>query len=435
LGAGPSKVQGRRVRRLRPFFHAVDDSKRLELERMGIATKRTDLFQKCYSFTRARESMAAGLYPYYLPIEGSTDTEVTVDGRSLIMAGSNNYLGLTHHPKVMEAADRAMKRYGVGCTGSRLLNGTLDLHEKLEAELAEFVGHEAALVFSTGYQTNLGTISALIGRDDVVLIDKLDHASIVDGCFLAQGETLRFRHNDLVDLEAELRALSDRSGGRLIAVDGVFSMEGDIAPIPGLLDLAKRYEARLFVDEAHSLGVIGERGAGAMDHYGLLGKADMVMGTFSKSFACIGGFLAADEPVIHYLRHHARSLMFSASMPPGAVATVLACLEIIRSEPERRTRLMENARYLRDGFQALGFDTGPTVTPIVPVIIGSTERTLVFWKLVLEAGVFTNAVLPPAVSPNAARIRTSCIATHTREQLDRVIDVFGSVGRKLGTIS
>ena len=407
---------------------------RLELERMGIATKRTDLFQKCFSFTKAKQARAAGLYAYYTPIQGSTDTEVIVDGRTMIMVGSNNYLGLTHHPEVIEAAVKAMDRYGVGCTGSRLLNGTLDLHEKLEADLAKFVGHESALVFSTGYQTNLGTISALIGREDVVLIDKLDHASIVDGCFLAQGETLRFRHNDLEDLEAELRALADRPGGRMIAIDGVFSMEGDIAPIPGLVDLAQRYEARLFVDEAHSLGVIGPTGAGAMDHYGLLGRADMVMGTFSKSFACIGGFLAADEPVIDYLRHHARSLMFSAAMPPGAVATVMKCLEIIQREPERRTKLMENARYLRDGLRALGFETGPTTTPIVPVITGSFERTLIFWKMLFDAGVFANAVLPPAVPPNASRIRTSCIATHTREQLDRVLEAFAAVGKKLGVV-
>ena len=401
---------------------------------MKVATKRADLFQKCYSFTRARQVMAAGMYPYFIPISGSEDTEVTIDGRSLIMVGSNNYLGLTHHPKVLEAAAQATLKYGTGCTGSRFLNGTLDLHEKLEAELAEFVGHEAALVFSTGYQANLGTISALVGREDVILIDKLDHASIVDGCFLAQGETIRFRHSDLGDLETELNALSDRPGGRLIAVDGVFSMEGDIAPVPQLLELARKYEARLFVDEAHSLGVLGESGAGAMDHFGLKGKADLIMGTFSKSFACIGGFIAADEPVIHFLRHHARSLIFSAAMPPGAVATVAACLEIIRDEPERRQQVVAHGRYLRDGFRALGFETGPTDTPVVPVITGSFELTLKLWRRAFDEGVFTNAVLPPAVPPNACRLRTSCIATHTRPQLDRVLDVFGKVGKELGLI-
>jgi 8-amino-7-oxononanoate synthase len=398
---------------------------------MSIGSKRMDLFQKCFAYTKAREAMAAGFYPYYLPIQGSTDTDVTLDGKPVIMLGSNNYLGLTHHPKVMEAATAAMKKYGTGCTGSRLLNGTLDLHERLEADLAEFVGHEASLVFSTGYQTNLGTISALVSRDDVVLIDKLDHASIVDGCTMAEGEMLRFRHNDLADLEAELNALADRPGGRLVAVDGVFSMEGDIAPVPGLVEVCKKYGARLFVDEAHSLGVIGPTGAGAMDHYGMKGKADLVMGTFSKSFACIGGFLAGDEPVIHYLKHHARPLLFSAAMPPGAVATVAAALEIIKQEPERRERVMENGRYLRDGLRALGFETGPTETPIVPVIVGPLEKTLFFWRMVLDHGVFTNAVVPPAVPPNACRLRTSCIATHTRAQLDHVLDVFAKVRKRL----
>jgi len=398
---------------------------------MSIASKRVDLFQKCYGYTKAREVMAAGLYPYYIPIQGSTDTEVTIDGKPVIMLGSNNYLGLTHHPKVIEAATAAMKKYGTGCTGSRLLNGTLDLHEKLESDLAEFVGHEAAIVFSTGYQTNLGTISALVSRDDVILIDKLDHASIVDGCTMADGEMLRFRHNDLSDLEAELNALADRPGGRLVAVDGVFSMEGDIAPVAGLVEVCKKYGARLFVDEAHSLGVIGPTGAGAMDHCGMKGKADLVMGTFSKSFACIGGFLAGDEPVIHYLKHHARPLLFSAAMPPGAVATVAAALEIIKQEPERRERVLENGRYLRDGLRGLGFETGPTETPIVPVIIGPIDKTMFFWRQMLDHGIFTNAVVPPAVPPNACRLRTSCIATHTREQLDRVLDVFAKVRKRL----
>jgi 8-amino-7-oxononanoate synthase len=398
---------------------------------MSVASKPVDLFQKCYAFTQAREIMAAGLYPYYIPIEGSTDTEVTIGGKPVIMLGSNNYLGLTHHPKVMEAATAAMHKYGTGCTGSRLLNGTLDLHEKLEADLAEFVGHETALIFSTGYQTNLGTISALVNREDVVLIDKLDHASIVDGCTMADGEMLRWRHNDLADLEAELKALADRPGGRLVAVDGVFSMEGDIAPVPGLIEVCRKYGARLFVDEAHSLGVIGPSGAGAMDHHGMKGKADLVMGTFSKSFACIGGFLAGDEPVIHYLKHQARPLLFSASMPPGAVATVAAALEIIKEEPERRARVMEHGRYLRDGLRSLGFETGLTETPIVPVIIGPLEKTMFFWRMMLDNGIFTNAVVPPAVPPNACRLRTSCIATHTREQLDRVLDVFAKVRKRL----
>ncbi len=350
------------------------------------------------------------------------------------MIGSNNYLGLTHHPKVLEAAEAAARRYGTGCTGSRFLNGTLDIHEKLESELAEFTGHEAALVFSTGYQTNLGIISGLVGRDDVVLIDKLDHASIVDGCFLSEGKTERFRHNDMADLERQLEKLAGQPGGRLVAVDGVFSMEGDIAPLPELVSIVRRHGARLFVDEAHAIGVIGSRGAGAADHFGLEKEVDIVMGTFSKSFASIGGFAAAVEPVIHYLKHHARPLIFSAAMPAYAVATVRAALEIIRTEPERRARLNENAAYLRSGLRSLGFDTATSETPIIPVVTGTLERTFRFWKALFDGGVFTNAVIPPAVPPNACRIRTSLIATHTREQMDRVLEIFARIGKALGVI-
>lgn len=397
-------------------------------------TDRPDIFTKCRNYTRAKEAMAAGVYPYFLALEGSEDTEVSIGGKRLIMIGSNNYLGLTHHPKVLEAAERAARKYGSGCTGSRFLNGTLDIHEKLEAELAEFSGFEAALCFSTGYQTNLGVVTALLGRDDVILIDKLDHASIVDGCAMALGETVRFRHNDVEDLEKALVRLADRPGGRLIAVDGLFSMEGDLAPLPRLVEIAKRHGARLFVDEAHSIGVFGPRGAGTVDHFGLAGEVDMIMGTFSKSFASIGGFVAAEEPVIHYLKHHARSLIFSAAMPPYAVATVRAALEIIKSEPERRQRLLDNASYFRGALNSLGFDTATSESPIIPVVIGDIDKTFAFWKMLFESGVFTNAVIPPAVPPNASRIRTSLIATHTRDQLDRVIEIFTRVGRELGVI-
>jgi 8-amino-7-oxononanoate synthase len=352
----------------------------------------------------------------------------------MIMMGSNNYLGLTHHPKVLEAAEQAARKYGTGCTGSRFLNGTLDIHEKLEAELAEFTGFEAALVFSTGYQTNLGVITGLMGREDIVLIDKLDHASIVDGCSMAAGETMRFRHNDMEDLEKQLVRVADRPGGRLIPVDGVFSMEGDLAPLPQLLDVAQRHGARLFVDEAHSIGVLGPHGAGTVDHFGVADRVDIIMGTFSKSFASIGGFVASEEPVIHYLKHHARPLIFSAAMPAYAVATVRAALQIIRTEPERRQRLLENASYFRKALESLGFDTATTESPIIPVVVGEIDRTFAFWKLLFENGVFTNAVIPPAVPPNASRIRTSLIATHTREQLDRVVEIFQRVGKELAVI-
>lgn len=401
----------------------------------ALETKRTDLFAKTRTFRRAKDLQSAGVYPYFIPIEGSEDTEVNIGGRNLIMVGSNNYLGLTHHPKVLEAAEAASRKYGTGCTGSRFLNGTLDLHEKLEADLAEFTGHEAALVFSTGYQTNLGIIQSLVGREDTVLIDKLDHASIIDGCTMAAGETVRFRHNDVADLDQELESLSGKKGGTLIAVDGVFSMEGDIAPLPQLIEIAKKHGARLFVDEAHSLGVIGPTGAGAVDHFGVQADVDLVMGTFSKSFASIGGFVAAEAEVIHYLKHHARSLMFSAAMPPYAVATVHAALGIIKSEPERRVQLLKNAEYLRNGLRSLGYDTGVSETPIIPVLIGEYQKTFAFWKSLFDNGVFSNCVVAPAVPPNAGRIRTSLIATHTTAQLDRVIDVFAKVGKEHGVLT
>jgi 8-amino-7-oxononanoate synthase len=352
----------------------------------------------------------------------------------MIMIGSNNYLGLTHHPKVLEAAESAARRYGTGCTGSRFLNGTLDLHEKLEGELAEFTGHEAALVFSTGYQTNLGIISGLVGRNDIAIVDKLDHASILDGCALSEGAMERFRHNDAADLDRQLATLCEKPGGRLVVVDGVFSMEGDIAPLPEIIPIVRKHGARLFVDEAHAIGVIGPRGAGTADHFGVEKETDIVMGTFSKSFASIGGFVAAEEPVVHYLKHHARPLIFSAAMPAYAVATVRAALAIIKEEPERRVRLLDNAAYLRGGLRALGFDTAASETPIIPVVTGSLERTFKFWKALFDGGVFTNAVIPPAVPPNACRIRTSLIATHTRDQLDRVLDIFRAVGTALGVI-
>jgi len=393
-----------------------------------------DLFQKCTNYTAAREALRLGYYPYFQPISESADTEVVIRGRRMIMVGSNNYLGLTHHPKVIEAAREAIVRYGSGCTGSRFLNGTLDLHEVLEERLAKFMKKEAALVFSTGYQTNLGTIAGLVGRGDFVISDKLDHASIVDGCHLAFGEWLRFKHNDLEDLRKTLEKI-DEEGGRLIVVDGVFSMEGDIAPLPDIVKLAREFECRVMVDDAHSIGVLGKRGSGTAEHFGLEDSIDLVMGTFSKSFASIGGFIAGPEPVMHYLKHNSRPLIFSASMPPASVATVLAALDIIESEPERRERLWANARRMTKEFRALGFDTGVTETPIVPVIIGSNEMTFKFWKVLFEEGVFANPVVSPAVPENASRLRTSYMATHTESQLDFVLEKFRKVGREFGIIS
>jgi 8-amino-7-oxononanoate synthase len=399
-------------------------------EAAGVA----DVFQKAYSFTRAKEIQAAGYYPYFVPITWTSANEVEVDGHRLVMAGSNNYLGYTHDPRVMEAAEAAARKYGTGCTGSRFLNGTLEIHEKLERDLAAFNRKEACLVFSTGFQTNLGTISSLVGRDDVVITDKFDHASIMDGCRLSYGETRRFRHNDLEDLESILRK-TDRAKGRMVIVDGVFSMEGDVAPLPELIKVCKQYGARFAVDEAHSVGVLGESGIGASELRGVVDDCDLLIGTFSKSFASIGGYVAAEESIIHFMRHHARSLIFSASMPPYAVATVQKCLELMKEEPERRQRVNRIADRMRDDFRRMGYDTGQSETPIVPVIIGDLEPTFVFWKRLFQEGVFTNPVVAPAVPPTSSRIRTSYMATHTEENLDHIASAFKKVGRELGIIS
>jgi len=392
------------------------------------------LFEKCRSYTKAKEVQAAGLYPYFTPIQESEDTVVKIDGKTKVMMGSNNYLGLTHHPAVLEAAEAALHKYGSGCTGSRFLNGTLDLHEKLEAALAEFLGKEACLVFSTGYQANLGLVSGLVGRGETVFLDKLDHASIVDGAKLSFGEVVRFNHGNLAALERKL-AQNDNTRGAMIVVDGVYSMEGDIADLPGLSALAQKFGVALAVDDAHSIGVLGPSGAGTSDHFGITSDVDLIVGTFSKSLASIGGYVAGDEYVIHYLKHHCRPLIFTAALPASNTAGVLAALEILRTEPERRAALWENTRRLQDGLRSLGFDIGATETPIVPVLIGPLDKTLVFWRRLFDAGVFTNPVVPPAVPPSQCRLRASVMATHTAEQIDFALDVFAGVGRGLGVLA
>jgi 8-amino-7-oxononanoate synthase len=392
------------------------------------------LFDKCKGFTRAREVQALGLYPYFTPIHESEDTVVKIDGKTKVMMGSNNYLGLTHHPKVLEAAEKALHKYGSGCTGSRFLNGTLDLHEILEAKLAEFFGKEACLIFSTGYQANLGLVSGLVGRGETVYLDKLDHASIVDGAKLSFGEVVRFNHGDLEGLERKLRR-EDGSRGAMIIVDGVFSMEGDIADLPRLVPLAHKYGAAVAVDDAHSVGVLGPTGAGTAEHFGLTQETDLIVGTFSKSLASIGGFVASDEYVIHYLKHHARPLIFTAALPASNTAGVLAALEILRSEPERRVALWENTRRLQEGLRSLCFDIGLTETPIIPVLIGTLENTFLFWRKLFDAGVFTNPVVPPAVPPSQCRLRTSLMATHTAGQVDFALEAFAKIGRELGVVS
>jgi 8-amino-7-oxononanoate synthase len=390
-----------------------------------------DLFAKCYSFTRAAEARASGYYPYFIPLEDTEGTEVVIDGKRMIMIGSNNYLGLTTHPKVRQAAMDAIKRYGPSCTGSRFLNGNLALHNKLEQDLADFLGKEAGLIFSTGMQVNLGTISALVGRGDVVIIDREDHASIVDGCLLSFGETKRYRHNDMEHLEQVLQSCGDKA--KLVVVDGVFSMGGDIAPLPTIVELCQKYGARLMVDDAHSLGVLA-KGRGTAAHFGLTDQVDLTMGTFSKSFASIGGVVVGDFDVIDYIKHSARALIFSASMPPASVAAVAAALEIIKEEPERVDRVMAIGAKMRKAYRELGFEVGNSQTPIVPIFIGDEMKTFLFWKALSAAGIYVNPVVPPAVPPAQSLLRTSYMATHTDEQLDRVIDIMGDVGKKLGII-
>ena len=391
-----------------------------------------DLFNKCHSFTAAKEAIASGIYPYFIPLNENEGTEVIYQGKRLIMIGSNNYLGLTTHPKVREAAIEAIKRYGTSCTGSRFLNGTLALHEQLESELAEWVGKEAALVFSTGMQTNLGTISALIGRDDVVILDKDDHASIVDGARLGYGKIERFRHNDMDHLERVLKSIPE-TAGKLLVVDGLFSMEGDLAPLPEMTKLAKKYNARLMVDDAHGMGVMGD-GRGTAAHFGVTDEVDLIMSTFSKAFASLGGFIAGDEDTIHYIKHTARALIFSASIPPANAAAALAALQVMREEPELSRRVRAVADKMRKGYTDLGFNIGNSITPVVPIIIGSDEKTFITWKLLFENGVFVNPVISPAVTPGRQLLRTSYMATHTDAQMDKVLEIFSRVGKEVGLI-
>jgi 8-amino-7-oxononanoate synthase len=391
------------------------------------------LFDKCYGFTIAREAEAAGMYPYFRAITESYDTDVVVNGQRKVMVGSNNYLGLTHHPKVLAASEAAMRRYGSGCTGSRFLNGTLDLHERLEAELAAFLNKESALVFSTGFQTNLGVIASLVGRNDHIFSDKLNHASIVDGARLAAGTTHRYAHSNMAALERELRSVPGDTG-KLIITDGIFSMEGDIANLPALTSLAEIHGAKLLVDDAHAFGVLGPRGAGTAEYFGLEDEVDLIVTTFSKSLASIGGVVAGPEPVIHYLKHHARPLIFSASMPPSAIATVLAALDVLRTEPERLESLWRNTRRMQQGLRELGYDIGNSETPVIPVVIGELNRMLMFWKEIFDAGVFTNPVTPPAVPASSCRLRISVMATHTDDHIDQVLDAFAQVGRQMAVI-
>ncbi len=392
-----------------------------------------DIFEKCQTdtrTTRAKEAKEAGIYPYFIPLSDTEATEVTIGDHRLIMIGSNNYLGLTMHPKVRRAAIEATEHYGPSCTGSRFLNGTLEIHLELERRLAEFVGKDAALIFSTGMQTNLGTISAVVGRGDFVITDKDDHASIVDGCRLSFGETRRFNHNDMDHLERVLAGLP-KDAGKLVVVDGVYSMGGDIAPLPEIVELCKKYEARLMVDDAHSVGVLGG-GRGTAAHFGVTEDVDLIMGTFSKSFASLGGFIAGSADVIDYIQHNARTLIFSASITPASTAAAMAALEVIQEEPERIARVNAIGERMRGEYRKLGFNVCNSQTPIIPILIGDDIPTVLAWKTLFDAGVYTNPVLPPAVSPESSLLRTSYMATHTDEQLDRVVEAFAGLAQMLG---
>lgn len=404
------------------------------MSNLNTALKSKDIFSKAFEFTKAEEVRALGLYPYFKPLTATDGTVVEIEGKKVIMAGSNNYLGLTNDPRVLEAARGAILKYGTGCTGSRYLNGTLDIHLELEEKLATFMKKEACVLFSTGYQTNEGSIQAIAGRNDVIFSDKDNHACIVVGTLCSSARTVRFHHNDMDHLR-KLLEREDPGVGKIIVSDGVFSMSGTLAKIPELVELAKEFGARLYLDDAHAIGVIGEQGRGSASVFGLLDDVDLISGTFSKSFASLGGFLVGDRKVIEYIRHSSPAHIFSASMPPANVATVLKALEILQEETWRLDRLEEISNYMRNGLRDLGFNVWTSQTPIIPVVVGDMMSCFQFWKDLFEAGVYVNAVIPPAVPPGQSLVRTSYSATHTNEQLDMILEAFRKVGLKHGIIS
>ncbi len=391
------------------------------------------LLAKARNFVTASRIRASGLYPYFRTITSAQDTEVMIDGKKVLMLGSNSYLGLTNHPRIKEAAKAAVQKYGTGCAGSRFLNGTLDIHIELERALAELVHKEAVLLYSTGFQVNLGVISALVGKDEYVLGDKSNHASIVEGCLLSQGEFIRFPHKDMGALEARLQKI-DSQAGKLVVVDGVFSMEGDIIPLPELCRLAEKYGAAVMVDDAHAIGVLGEKGAGTSSHFGLTDKVQLIMGTFSKSLASLGGFIGSDAKTIDYLKHHSKPLIFSASMSPANAAAVLEAIKIMVAEPERIARLWQVTDRMKKGLLSLGFDLGASETPILPLYCRELLVTFKFCKRLEEEGVFVNPVVSPGVPPGHELIRISLMATHTDAQIDFALDKMGKVGKELGLI-
>lgn len=394
----------------------------------------TDLFAKCQTFKDAKRVQAAGVYPFFRPIEATCGSGVISHGQRRVMIGSNNYLGLTHHPRVLAAAKAAIDHYGTGCTGSRFLNGNLVLHEQLEQELASFLGREACLVFSTGFAANLGSISCLVGRKDVIYCDRENHASIMDSTQLAIGDTIKFRHNDMVDLERLLISTRQKYQGALIVADGVFSMSGDIFKLPAAVALAKKHQCRLYIDDAHALGVMGPKGQGTESHFNMLGAADLVMGTFSKSFASIGGYAAGSAEVIHYIKHKARSFIFSAAMPPAAAATALECLRIVREDLSRHARLWSHARRMNQELCQMGYNTLDSCTPIIPLVIGNDDTAFQFAQNLYDMGVFATPIVRPAVRECGALIRTSYMATHSDEELEYTLNTLHLLGKNFGII-
>lgn len=394
--------------------------------------KNKTIRERALSFnSRPQMIKELGIYPYFRAIESEQDTRVLINGKETLMFGSNSYLGLTGHPKIREAAIKATEKYGSGCAGSPFLNGTLDIHKELEYKLAKFVGKESALVFSTGYQTNVGVISSIVGRNDYLILDELDHASIIDGSRLSFAKPLKFSHNDMYSLDRLLSRLPYEAV-KLIVVDGIYSMEGDLAKLPEITRIARKYNASVMVDEAHSLGVMGNNGSGIVKHFGLTSDVDLIMGTFSKSFASLGGFIAADEVVIEYLKHNARSLIFSASMTPASAASALAALEIMQTEPQRMSKLWDLTYYAISQFKTKGFDVGETESPIIPIYIRDDVRTFKFTKMLSDEGVFVNPVVSPATSSESSLIRFSLMATHTKDQIDLAIEKMIDVADKVG---
>ncbi|MBI4042753.1 MAG: pyridoxal phosphate-dependent aminotransferase family protein [Deltaproteobacteria bacterium] len=391
------------------------------------------LFEKCFAYDEPEIVRKRGLYPYFTPIEGSSGSQVTCYGKPHIMIGSNNYLGLTHHPEVKEAAKRAIDKYGSGCTGSRFLNGNLDLHEELEVKLAEFVGKETALLFSTGFLTNLGTISCLAEAEDVIFSDEENHASLIEGCRLSRARVVTYLHNDMNDLEKKLKKHAGIKG-KIIITDGVFSMGGDIVRLPELVTLAKRYGALVYVDDAHGLGVLGRQGRGTVNHFGLDREVDLIMGTFSKSFASLGGFLAGPAKVIDYVKHKCRPFMFSASIPPASAATVLTALRLMQEDPTMIASLWRNTEKMHSGFKKLGYNTGRSETPIIPVILGKDQLAFIFTKRLSERGIFATPAVSPAVPKEKALIRTSYMSTQSEQELDQVLQSFAQIGAEFGVI-